>query len=353
MTAPIKPPILGLFVAGLGLCLVAVTDRSALAAPTPDFVIPGGAAPATPPSNLVPVPPVTVGAPAAFGGIPSKPPQKSLGGIGDDIPLPDPSLASHTAQSSEDSSSGGDVLNVTGVFQKLPFKDWAFMHRIIDDRKRAIEDTLKKRIATLEGKHGLHLANDEKKPRKVVVVAPAPPPVKKGPADHGITVLGIHEDRVFIKYGTSSSWTVLGSMIGDKFRLVGVTSDNATFQTADGKKFTVKKAPKVIPRPEIVVTGVSGQTATIKYKGNAYTVTLNSPIGSDLTVTALNSTNFSVQDDHGRVFTYPVPQASVASVPGAPGMPGGYVPPPPSPYPGRYGAPGANTGGGAAEDNNY
>ena len=325
------------------------TAERASAAPSqgvPDFALGGP----TDKGNAIP----TIGAQATSSqGLPDVPPvhKKMSPSPGNDIPLPD--LSSPPAPQEDSGNSQGQdsgFNNVSGVYRGVSEKDAEYMAKLIQLRKRIILDILEKRAGELEKQLG-KLTPAQKTVRISKIAAEAAKKKKaEGPKDHGIVVFGIHDDRVFVSYGGRKKWIVLGTTImGGKYRLSSVTEKTATFEEKDGKKFTITEAPRVIPRPSIAVKSVSGQTATIVYRGDSYTVTLNSPIGDDLTVTALTTTNFAVTDSHGRTFSYPVPQSPVAK---GPGQPGGFMPPPPPPY--GYGQPGGTQGGsGSAEDSNY
>lgn len=237
-----------------------------------------------------------------------------------------------------------DIFDATDINES----DKAFLTDLVKLRERVILDELKSKAASLEQT----LSKFEAVPPDLKPIHPKK--IKKEektaepkPEMPNIAVLGIHDDRVFVKYDGHSEWVTIGAQVG-KYRLKAVSGDNAVFESAKGKVFKIKKAPKVIPRPKIVVTSIKGQTAIITYLGDNYTVTIGSPIGSDLTVTALTDSNFSVTDAHGRVFSYPVPQQKTAQA-GAPGFPpGGYQPPPPPGF--NQGAQQQST---SAEDTNY
>ncbi len=141
-----------------------------------------------------------------------------------------------------------------------------------------------------------------------------------------LTILG---DKILIEAEGERAWVTLGSSVDKgKYTVKAISDKTATLSDIHGKLFVLDKAPTVIPRPQITVQSVdmSGKTANVIYNNNSYTVSLNSPIGDSLTVTALSSTQFSVTDAHGRVFTYPVPVTE-----NKPSM--GYMPPPMPPQP--------------------
>ena len=308
---------------------------SAEASPVPNFMVPNMAGPGTPIPGKPPVTPTR--APADMTGVPAFNPS--------DLGMLQKSGSMDPSSPKLDPTKG--ILN---RFSGPTSTDSHFMSELIKLREAVILDTLRRRKHVLE--EGLKAKDFEVTPagvhaKRVTVVAV---PKKKVDLTHGIQVLAIHDDRVFVAFGGHSSWITLGGSVGP-YRLKSVTEDSATFADNLDHSFTLKRAPKVVPRPALAVISVNGQTATIKYNNDNYTVTLNSPVGADLTVTALSDTNFSVTDGHGRVFSYPVPQKGPLQA-GAPGMfPGGYQPPPPpSPYPPRQGS---NSGSSAAEDSNY
>jgi len=348
---------------------IAVCQLSiAFAAPTPDFAVGGS----EPPTNVAVDVKPGEGEPPTNVAVDVKPqvvhktptPVKSKQQTNQDIPLPDfsPGTGVPNIPDGSEDPSGGYVSpqNESGIFKGVTPKDIKFINELKDRRERIILDTMQKRIDSLEGSMGpggppgsggMFSMLPPGKPE--VLKAPVvESPHKTGPKNHGIKVLGIHDDRIFVDYQGHKTWYILGDSVGP-YRIKGISESTATFVGKKGESFTVKKSPKVIPRPEIAVVSVNGQTASIKYKGDAYTVTLNSPVGDDLTVTALSSDNFSVTDSHGRVFSYPVPVPTVAT-PGGPTGRGGpmSMPPPgysPQPQGLNFGAPQA----GSPEDSNY
>jgi hypothetical protein len=224
--------------------------------------------------------------------------------------------------------------------------DTKFLDDLIRLRERVILDTLKQRASNIEKT----LSSFEALPPNLMDRKPV---VKKKivkaakPAEQPVKVLGIHEDRAFVSFEGHTKWITVGGTVGP-YILKSVTDKEALFGDKKGRVIKVAKAARVIPRPSIVVQSVDNQTATIKYNGATYTVTLASPIGTDLTVTALSNTDFTVTDAHGRAFTYPVPQKAVAPNPGQ--GPFGYQPPPPPP---GFGQQGGQPNATSAEDNSY
>jgi len=317
----------------LGVSLVSGGIEVAFSAPVPDFAIPGAST-----HTLTPVTPQVPGQSPPL--VPVKFPSQGNVGANVDPFAQIPGATPEAAPAPKTDESGG----VVGVFTGITKDERVFMDKAVSLRQRVILDTLQKRADDLEGIARLKKREKAEASPKVferpVITAPTPPPPPP------LKVLGIHADRVLVSYQGDTSWITLGGNIGP-FYLQRVTDTTATFKAKDGTILDIKKEPKVIPRPQITVISVEGQTATINYRGDTYTVTLNSPIG-DLTVTALTSDNFSVTDSHGRLFTYPVPLAAVAKTPSSPGF-GGFPPPPQ--MGGGFNNPGQSVG--QAEDSNF
>lgn len=179
-----------------------------------------------------------------------------------------------------------------------------FMAHIIRLRKDIIVDTLRQRRHVLE--KGLGFDN------KFPVLPPKGLQPDLGPGvtikkrGIGIKVISILGTKIMVSYHDSKQWVTLGSKVG-KYTVKAIAEKTATFADPTGKEYVVKKAPKVIPRPAITVESVDNNTANIVYNNKNYSVTLNSGIGDNLTVTALTPQELSVTDSNGRVFTYPVP----------------------------------------------
>lgn len=325
------------FAVPIAISVALLTSSVGYASPVPDFMA-NAPSPTQSSATAMPAPPV----PPSPGPGPSVSHGPDLSGI-PDINTPGADLAPKTTGLEDPSGGTGDVSEFSGPTEK----DKAFLQDLIKLRERVILDVLKQRASNLEKNLSTFEAVPPGMSQKPKIVIQDRPKSKK-PESSPIKVLGIHEDRVFVQFEGHSSWIPVGGQIGP-YRLKSVTDKSAVFAQKTGKDLVVQKASRVIPRPGIVVESVDNQTATIKYNGGTYTVTLSSPVGSDLTVTALNQTDFSVTDQHGRVFTYPVPQKSVAPTPSQynPGFPQ-------SPMPPQYGQQGNNQqGGSSAEDNSY
>lgn len=179
-----------------------------------------------------------------------------------------------------------------------------FMSHIIRLRKDIIVDTLRQRRHVLE--KGLGFDNKFPVLPPGVVRPDLGPGVTVKKRGIGIKVISIFGTKTMVSYHDSKEWVTLGSKVG-KYTVKAIAEKTVTFTDPTGKEYVVKKAPKVIPRPPITVESVDNNTANIIYNNKNYSVTLNSGIGENLTVTALTPQELSVTDTNGRVFTYPVP----------------------------------------------
>ena len=199
-----------------------------------------------------------------------------------------------------------------------------FMKRLLELRRDIIFGVMESKLSALDKRIG---GKFPILPKGVSLPeAPGSKPVVKKPAEKPFPVklLTILSDKILVEAEGERAWVTLGSPVDKgKYTVKAISDKTATLTDIHGKLFVLHKAPTVVPRPQITVQSVdmSGKTANVVYNNESYTVSLNSPLGDSLTVTALSSTQFSVTDSHGRVFTYPVPVTE-----NKPSM--GYMPPP-------------------------
>ena len=238
----------------------------------------------------------------------------------------DTSTQDATQQPSSDTSSASPVS--VSVFSSKDENE-KFVKRLLELRRDIIFGVMESKLSALSKNMG---GKFPMLPRGVSLPeAPSSKPVAKKPAEKPFPVklLTILGDKILVEAEGERAWVTLGSPVDKgKYTVKAISDKTATLTDIHGKLFVLDKAPTVIPRPQITVQSVdmSGKTANVVYNNESYTVSLNSPIGDSLTVTALSSTQFSVTDAHGRVFTYPVPVSE-----NKPAM--GYMPPQMPPQP--------------------
>ena len=254
--------------------------------------------------------------------VPSPAPPSATAGLPDST---DTSAQDTTQQPSSDTSSSSPVS--VSVFSSKDENE-KFMKRLLELRRDIIFGVMESKLSALSKNIG---GKFPMLPRGVSLPEAPSKPVAKKPAEKPFPVklLTILGDKILVEAEGERAWVTLGSPVDKgKYTVKAISDKTATLTDIHGKLFVLHKAPTVIPRPQITVQSVdmSGKTANVVYNNESYTVSLNSPIGDSLTVTALSSTQFSVTDSHGRVFTYPVPVSE-----NKPSM--GYMPPPMPPQP--------------------
>ena len=268
------------------IAFLSLSAHFSYASPPPPFLLPS---PPTSPSKVSPL------------RVPSPAPTSATAGLPDST---DTNNQDATQQPSSDTSSSPVSVS---VFSSKDENE-KFMKRLLELRRDIIFGVMESKLSALNK----HMGGKFPMLPKGVSLPEAPKPVAKKPAEKPFPVklLTILGDRILVEAEGERAWVTLGSPVDKgKYTVKAISDKTATLTDIHGKLFVLDKAPTVIPRPQITVQSVdmAGKTANVVYNNNSYTVSLNSPIGDSLTVTTLSSTQFSVTDAHGRVFTYPVP----------------------------------------------